>query len=58
MKLNIKHAEKIVFPTIFFFLILVFNPWFEEKKEDLSPLKDEIVFALNNFYVHDIFLMY
>ena len=25
------------------------------KKENLEPLKDEIVFALNNFYVHDQF---
>ncbi len=25
------------------------------KKEDLTPLKDEIVFALNNFYVHEDF---
>jgi hypothetical protein len=25
------------------------------KKENLKPLKDEIVFALNNFYVHDDF---
>ncbi len=25
------------------------------KKEDLKPLKNEIVFALNNFYVHDDF---
>lgn len=26
------------------------------KKEDLRPLKNEVVFALNNFYVHDDFL--
>ena len=25
------------------------------KDEDLKPLKNEIVFALNNFYVHDDF---
>ena len=25
------------------------------KKENLKPLKNEIVFALNNFYVHDDF---
>jgi len=25
------------------------------KKEDLKPLKDEVVFALNNFYVHEDF---
>lgn len=26
------------------------------KKEDLRPLKNEVVFALNNFYVHDDFI--
>jgi hypothetical protein len=33
----------------------ILGSWPSIKKENLKPLKNEIVFALNNFYVHDDF---